>query len=610
MKAVMAIRKLVSRYDMKSVVLQQSIGKPVRHFSLKRNSVADKACSLLLAMTFTMSPLAALAQGEGSLDDMWSENQTEVAKPAAAPEETEKPVKKSSRRSSKKPKTETPPKQEDDLLKSTDKPAPGWDSPSTSSPSSSPSGSDSDLKKSSDTTDSSSNTTPIDTTSTGSETSKSSTPPTSSVQSTEVAAPASSRSSSSTAKTPASKPSKGGSGTSKSSSPSTARTSAPAPATTASDSSDSNDTTAASSTSTTESSNTETALSKPNGPMQPLCKLASIKSSDLVKSGGWPGVGPFAQDQGDSNALIDESKNKLKLKLSGEDVTHAELLLVNQSPKPSQLLALQMTADFLLEAVGAQPGKIADFNNDMMKNQEKLSGGASAGSVNLKAGTYVVQIQRKAAQESTVPGNVSYLIALDNQKPAIVASASTPKTDGTSFSVYSTPSPQDNHDSQSTSTALSTPIKTTTPVKTTTTPVTTPTATPKNDDLLHKQFANLINSWQQMKRAAVKTRQSASLSRILGGNALATQNRAIEWLIENKRYYEMTPLELKVQSYKEISPGSKYEIETFIKERRQLVSADTMKVEKDNTQAYNVVYTVEKIRGAWLITDTRMVKPQ
>lgn len=334
--------------------------------------------------------------------------------------------------------------------------------------------------------------------------------------------------------------------------------------------------------------------------MQPLCKLASLQSSDLVKSGGWPGVGPFAQDKSDNAALVDDSKNRIKLKLSGEDVTHAELLLVNQSPKPSQLLAIQMTADFLLEAVGAQPGRIADFNNDMMKNQEKLAGATADGSVNLKAGTYVVQIQKKPAQESTVPGNVSFLIALDNQKPAIVASA-TPKTaPPTSFSIYSTPSATANPPTSTT--------PTTTPPKTAIATTTPPQTTPKSDDLLHKQFSNLITSWQQVKRAAVKNRQSASLSRILGGNALATQNRAIEWLIENKRYYEMTPVELKVLTYTEITPA-KYEIETFIKERRQLVSADSMKVEKDTTQAYNVVYTVERIRGAWLITDTRMVKP-
>jgi len=271
---------------------------------------------------------------------------------------------------------------------------------------------------------------------------------------------------------------------------------------------------------------------------------------------------------------------------------------VNQSAKPSQLLALQMTANFLLEAVGAQAGKIADFNQALQQSQDKLASAAEDGQVNLKAGTYVVQIQKKPAQEATVPGNVSYLIALDNQKPVIAAATTTPR-DTTSFSVYTPPT--------NTTATTTTPIATST-VKTITPPVkTTPPAKPA-DDLLHRQFSNLITSWQQVKRAAVKSRQSASLTRILGGKALATQNKAIEWLLNSKKFYEMTPLELKVDSYKEITPGAKFEVDTFIKERRQLVNADTMKTEKDETKAYNVVYTVEKIRGAWLITDTRITQ--
>jgi hypothetical protein len=330
--------------------------------------------------------------------------------------------------------------------------------------------------------------------------------------------------------------------------------------------------------------------------------LTALTSSDLVKSGGWPGIGPFTKDQNDSDALVDESKNRLKVKLSGEDVTHAELLLVNQSPKPNQLLALQMTADFLLEAVGAQSGKIADFNSALQHNQDKLAANADDAAVNLKAGTYVVQIQKKPAQEATVPGNVSYLIALDNQKPTVIASATTPKTDTTNFSVFT-------HSSPSTATTSTTPTtsSSTATTPTTTSAKTTTTAKPP-EDLLHRQFSNLIFNWQQIKRSAVKTRQSASLSRILGGKALSTQNNAIEWLLNNKKYYEMTPLELKILTYREISPGTKFEVDTFIKERRQLMNANTMKAEKDTTSSYNVVYTVEKIRGSWLITDTRMTQ--
>lgn len=541
---------------------------------------------------------------------MWAEHQN-ADKPT-----TEESAEKSSKRSTKKkkerkPKGLQPPQADGDLLKSTDQPASGWDSPSTGT-------------ANSDSTGSSNNNSSAAAGTTGD---SSSSPASSEITPSTAAGTAPTSDSSTTTPRPSSldtpvtlgtttTPAKPDGNTA--SSPTTKRSGLDTPVTLGSGTSTptkTTKTTVTESSSTaivdtppvkTEESSSSDSADGPGGPMQPLCKLTSLKSSDFVKSGGWPGVGPFAQDQSDSGALVDDSKNRLKLKLVGDDVTHAELLLVNQSPKPSPLLALQMTADFLLEAVGALPGKIADFNTDMMKNQEKLAGTSPDGSVNLKAGTYVVQIQKKPAQESTVPGNVSYLIALDNQKPSIVASASS-KSTPTSFSIYSTPTTNPTDNPTTTAPKTTTPKSTTPPKTTTSTP---PVSAPSKDDLLHRQFSNLISSWQQVKRSAVKTRQSASLTRILGGNALATQNRAIEWLIENKRFYEMTPVELKVQTYKEISPGAKYEIETYIKERRQLVSADTMKVEKDTTQAYNVVYTVEKIRGAWLITDTRMVKPQ
>lgn len=348
--------------------------------------------------------------------------------------------------------------------------------------------------------------------------------------------------------------------------------------------------------------------------------MSALTSSDLIKSGGWPGIGPFAQDKNETDALIDDAKNKLKVKLSGDDVTHAELLLVNQSPKPNQLLAVQMTADFLLEAVGAQSGKIADFNSALLHNQDKLSGSTEDASVNLKAGTYVVQIQKKPAQDATVPGNIAYLIALDNSQAPVVASASTPKVDTTNFSVF-TPNAGSQASAYTAPTTISTPSTTKSSSTSTTTSTTTKPTTPStskttiaskppSEDLLHKQFSNLIYNWQQIKRSAVKTRQSDSLSRILGGKALSTQNNAIQWLLDNKKYYEMTPLELKIVTYREVTPGSKFEVDTYIKERRQLMNANTMKAEKDSTSAYNVVYTVEKIRGSWLITDTRMSTSQ
>lgn len=315
-----------------------------------------------------------------------------------------------------------------------------------------------------------------------------------------------------------------------------------------------------------------------------------------MKSGGWPGVGPFSKDNGKDTDLVDESKNRLKLQLSGEDVTHAELLVVNQSTKPSQLLALQMTADFLLEACGAPSGRIADLNNSLEQNHGKLIATANdtapGDPVSIKAGTYLVSIQRRPPGDQTVPGNTSYLIAVDNQKPqAVVASSD----------IGSTVKP-----AESTFNSNFTVKTLTTGSQTATAKTTTPALKPP-DDALRTQFTNLIQGWQQVKRNAVKSRQTANLTRILGGTALSVQNKAITWLLEKRLYYEMTPLEMKVKSYSPIVPHVKYEVDCFIKERQQLMSADTMKPVKELVEkSSNVIYTVEKIRGVWLITNTRM----
>jgi hypothetical protein len=595
--------------------------RSVKHFSLGKGGFAAGACAIAFALSVNLIPVSAQEQENGSLEDMWQEAQDE--KPAAAPEKS--PTKKSSTKKSKKSKSEAKPtttNSDGDLTTTKKEAAPGWASDLSPKPTESADNQieekpASDTKSASSPTPASSGAeakTPLDSES-GSALSR----PVTAGTNLEKYKGSKSKASSGASATEGSSKAKSDSSGSVWSSPANSPT-----APVSSNLTDADLSTSSSSSSSSAASNStadaDSSVAKIDGPTQPLCKFSALTSSDLIKSGGWPGVGPFAQDKTETDALVDEAKNKLTVKLSGDDVTHAELLLVNQSPKPNQLLAVQMTADFLLEAVGAQSGKIADFNSALLNSQDKLASGTADATVNLKAGTYLVQIQKKPAQDATVPGNVAYLIALDNQKPAVVASASTPKLDNTSFSVF-TPNAGSQASTQTSPTTLSTPATTTTSSsstqktvsniqKTGSTAKTAVASKPPAEDLLHKQFSNLINNWQQIKRSAVKTRQSDSLSRILGGKALSTQNIAIQWLLDNKKYYEMTPLELKIQSYREVTPGSKFEVDTYIKERRQLMNANTMKAEKDSTSAYNVIYTVEKIRGSWLITDTRMSSAQ
>ncbi len=316
-------------------------------------------------------------------------------------------------------------------------------------------------------------------------------------------------------------------------------------------------------------------------------------------------MGPFTNFKGKDTDLVDESKNRLRLRVSGDDVTHAELKVVNQSSKPSQLLALEMTTDFFLEALGAQSAKIADFNSALEKNQEKLIASseraAAAGQLNLKAGSYLVSIKRQQPGEDTVPGNLSYLISIDSDKPAphIAANPGLNARTGEeknnrdlNFTIRTTVNTNDHSNDSTTGSAASATQASGQPGR-------------PADDQLKRQFINLIEGWQRIKRTAMKSRQSSNLTRILGGKALETQNQALRWLMEKNLYYDMTPIELNVQSYKAVVPQSKYEVACYIKEKQQLMSATTMKAVKDASEkSYKVIYTVEKIRGAWLITNS------
>ncbi|MBX9670635.1 MAG: IMS domain-containing protein [Candidatus Obscuribacterales bacterium] len=582
----------------------------MKDFSRERSKFASKTGLLMIALASSLSIVAAQEQ-DGSMQEMWQEQQDSMSSTDAGKNQKKSKSKSSKKTKAKKPaESDTP--QEADLAKSTDpvktppaaQESSGWNSSETAPPAATSAPAPEPVKTSTETAPESKAQDPVANTPAASSGSQSAVSDKSPVQTTvpsttttSTSSTAASTGSTSSTSSPASSAGSAASSTiSPASSAGSAASSTISPASSAGS--------AASAPAKPEKTDSSAIGSTAAGDSQALCSFNTLTNSDLVKSGGWPGVGPFSQDKDKGDVLVDESKNQIKVSLSGEEVTHAELLLVNQAAKPSQLLALQMTTDFLLEAVGAPPGKIADFNSALMKEQEKLVSGSEE-HLNLKAGTYKVQIQKKPAQDSTVPGNVSYLIGLDNQKPliALVPTVQTnPTKTDTSFSVWSPP--------EHPKTALSTPSTTKPPASTTTTSKTTPATTSKPNEILHRQFANLVISWQKVKRTAVKNRQSSSLTNILGGKALAMQNRAIDWLMNTKQYYEMTPIQLQVQAYKEVTPGNKYEVETFIKERQQLMSADTMKPVKDKVMAYNVVYTVEKIRGAWLITDTRMVTPQ
>lgn len=391
-------------------------------------------------------------------------------------------------------------------------------------------------------------------------------------------------------------------------------------------------------------SNSGQASSEPRK-IKPLCSLSELKQSTLVKDGGWPGVGPFKNQQAD--ALLDEHNNKLEMKSEGEHVKEASLKLVNHSNNLKDLLALQMTTDFFLEALGASGNKIAAFNKDLEQKQETLSNLSAEGMLTLSAGPYEVSIAKDGNSEDTTASANGLLISVKNTElvPLVEEKPETKDTDSstdtrdntdststTDSTVSEKENPSEEKDltpkvsssdsgdntSEETESVLDKPIvynagsSSTTkiasrpPVGSTATPGTTSGADKK--DLLKQQFTTLISTWQSIKRRAVKNRQKENLTRILGGKALATQSQAIKFLLEKHRYYEMTPGSMEVTSYKALTPGRKYEVVAKISERRRYIDADNLRILKDQKTNYTVSYIVEQIRGQWLITDSKVVK--
>ena len=101
-----------------------------------------------------------------------------------------------------------------------------------------------------------------------------------------------------------------------------------------------------------------------------LCSVSAFQNSDLLRSSAWPGVGPFTAES--DNKFVDPQDNKLKLHVDGDHVTACELLLNNQNGSKQAMLSLEMTCDFMLEALGAKGNKISDFNTYFEKNKDKM----------------------------------------------------------------------------------------------------------------------------------------------------------------------------------------------------------------------------------------------
>lgn len=130
---------------------------------------------------------------------------------------------------------------------------------------------------------------------------------------------------------------------------------------------------------------------------------------------------------------------------------------------------------------------------------------------------------------------------------------------------------------------------------------------PVNNNNLTETFSKTIQSWQDIKKIAVRQRKTEELSQILAGKALIRQTEAIKWLSSNHKYYDMNPKGITVERFAELTPGQKYAVFVEIKEVSKLMDDANGQVLKEQDDSYKVNYTLEKINGHWYITDSAIV---
>lgn len=335
-------------------------------------------------------------------------------------------------------------------------------------------------------------------------------------------------------------------------------------------------------------------LSPPSGASStaaPMCTLEEFKGSQFVSRGAWPGIGPFTAAS--NGEFSDASQNLIRVELAGPQITRAELGMAQSRTDTSgkDFLDIEMTTDFLLEALGAKPAKIAEFNVDLEKNREKVM--ASKPGQNFNVGRYQVTIDcsRKVAPYSCL----IVVNSLDANKAALKE--------------HSVREREEPRGTRIASLAPVTPPPVAPPIKRApaTTPPPSSAAINPSLDPRRDEFANVIRSWQNLKKGAVRKRDTATLAEVLAGRALARQTDAVKWLVTNKKYYDMTPRGVSVDKYQEQVPGKKYLVLAQVREFSKFIDEPSGQVLKEVDDKYTVNYTIEKVGDKWMITDSALL---
>ncbi|MBA4027292.1 MAG: hypothetical protein C0473_03525 [Cyanobacteria bacterium DS3.002] len=368
-----------------------------------------------------------------------------------------------------------------------------------------------------------------------------------------------------------------------------------------------------------------------------LCSLSAFQNSDLLRTAAWPGVGPFTAES--DNKFVDPQDNKLKLHVDGDHVTACELLLNNQNGSKQSILNLEMTCDFMLEALGAKGNKISEFNTYFEKNKDKIatSKANSENQVKTTSGSYVIALAgggQSASNSVLIQVTSKNKVLTDEQSlassispaktepvdetPTVASTATTART--STAPIKSTPTKgitakagvtKTSTIKPATTVASSKPAAKPTKVETTeTTPeaVKTEPQPAATKDPLRDELAGAIRSWQTIKKSALKDRNPAGLSKILSGTLLQRQTDSIKALTDSKHYYELTPKGVVVEKYTELSSSpQKYSVYAKVMELTKIMKDGATKPEKETDDTYSVNYTVERSGDHWTISNSLLL---
>ena len=340
----------------------------------------------------------------------------------------------------------------------------------------------------------------------------------------------------------------------------------------------------------------------------PLCTIDSFARSALVQTGAWPNVGPFKMSEEGASQLIDDAHNSIKLKANRQQkITGVEMVMTGRPAR--DFLSVEMATDFLLEALGSKPGRVSELNTQLESMKSKLLK-QGTGEQNFNAGRYLIAIKpptRTSLSISISSADASAEAIKDHsQNTTDLAAVDTDEANAAEIRrrvnamIHRGPEPTRNNDTQSTTKATrKTPPPKDTPVEE------ADVSSPEN---MKDTFLKLIQNWQQIKKVAVKTRETKDLSKVLAGKALSKQTNGVKWLADGHKYYDMNPLSVDILKCSEVTKGSKYIVTARVKEYSKFYEEGQNKPLRMSEDSYSVNYTVDKVGDHFVISDSAMVE--